>query len=314
MKEDNKDLKPIDIFKDAIGVNDWVKNKYPKINARHALISCINSILKWCPTLFKLNKKALMNWKRVGADTRAEKKKNGLNQELTETQKNGMVRWEEVKAMCDKFAKEEYGSKRHLLLAMYSIIPPMRNDYDRVKIYPSVKSVTPEQKNKINYLVLTPSKATIYINQYKTASTYGKHILELPNELTRIIRANQESIKPNKRGWLFTDKSDNPFPEDREAHAYSSWICIVYKEIWNRNFNTTLMRHSYLSSKELLSKPLAERVEIAIKYMKHSYLTQQSYIVTWTRDNVPVDGTGEKSSDIGKIIEEEDDDDPDGLL
>lgn len=295
MGKDDETFQVSNIFKDADRTNKWIIKQYPVINQRKALIGAVLAVIKYFPTYLNLNKKEEKAWKVIGADIRKETRSHQLNQELSDKQKENWVEWTDVVSKREVLAKNEYGSKRHLLLAMYSLIPPMRNDYDRVKIYGSLKEVLADVgtkgKKHMNYLILKPKRATIYINKYKTQATYGKHQAELPLELAKIIRANQLKMKAeDKPRYLFTNTDDNAFPDD-EARSFTTWACRVFKDLFDKSVNITILRHSYLSSKDFLAKTLEERVRIAKECMKHSYLIQQSYIALEQVEN----GKGESS-------------------
>ena len=298
MNEEDNTVQVETIFKDAERTREWISRKYPAITQRKALVGAVLSIMKYFPSLVDLSKKEQKAWRVIGAAIRKETQSHQLNQELSDKQKKNWIDWTDVVSKRDELAKKEYGSKRHLLLAMYSLIPPMRNDYDRVKIYKSIKEVLADVgkagRHNTNYLILNDKRGVIYINNYKTQGTYGKHQAELPVDLVKIIRENQKQMTAeDKPRYLFTDTDNDPFPED-EARSFTVWVCRALKGLFDKNVNITILRHSYLSSKEFLEKSLEERASIAKNQMKHSYLIQQSYIA---KEQVEKASESEKSDD-----------------
>jgi uncharacterized protein with HEPN domain len=243
-----------------------------KFSQEKALVCCVMCIFKYIQGVaYATTKKEHNRWKAITGEIGEKGRKTHLSQELTEKQKDNWVDWKDVCEMRDKLGREEYGSQRHLLLAMYSIIPPKRNDYDLVKFYTSLKEV--KDKNKENYIVRTARRWKLYNNNYKTSGTYGKQIEELPKELVKIIEA---SLKQKPRDYLFVSLTrDAPFPDDG-AKCFTAWVCRELKELFKKNVSITILRHSYLSSPEFQSKTLEEKVEIA-RRMGHSFTTQTTY-------------------------------------
>jgi len=184
----------------------------------------------------------------------------------TEKQKEGVLKWEDVLKKREELGEKEFGSKKHLLLSMYTYIPPLRQDFNEVKIV----SRAP-RKSVGNYLVLGENVSKLVLNEYKSASHYGKFETELPKELVKIIR---DSLKKNPRRYLFTDLEGKPY---KEANSFTVFSNRALKEVFgNMCVSVSMLRHSYISSLDFNNLTEGEKKEIAGS-MAHSVSQQGRY-------------------------------------
>jgi hypothetical protein len=231
----------------------------------------------------------------------------------TEKQKEGVLKWEDVLAKRDELGKKEYGSRRHLLLSMYTYMPPLRQDFDLVKIL----AKTPKN-GEGNYLILNSKVSRLVLNEYKTSYLYGKQDENLPKELTKVVKA---SLQQQPREYLFTDVDGNPY---KSANSFTSFSNRTLKEVFNNQAMTvTMLRHAYISSQDYNKLTEGEKKELA-RQMGHSVEQQGVYrhivkddevveekqeakddtVVQSTESIQPVDNDTTKKQDISKIIEE----------
>ena len=70
--------------------------------------------------------------------------------------------------------------QQHLILKLYTVIPPLRNDYAMIKVYHS-KEVSGE-----NYINIKNSQ--IILNDYKTSKTYGEKKIDIPQNILKLIK------------------------------------------------------------------------------------------------------------------------------
>nr|WP_295165106.1 hypothetical protein [uncultured Methanosphaera sp.] len=143
-----------------------------------------------------------------------------------------------------------------LLLAMYTINPPLRNDYYNVKINDSVNSSNYiDLKNKI-------------LNVYCTKSKKYQKVL-LCDELIDIIN---ESLIVFPRNYLFTKKNGDNFSS---AASLSVSLLNLLKEFMNdKHFSFNTFRHAY--AEWSMKQDVKTRINAADS-MLHSRLTHMSY-------------------------------------
>lgn len=186
--------------------------------------------------------------------------------EPTEKQRTGVLNWEDVIKKRDELGQKEYGSRRHLLLSMYTYIPPLRQDFNDVRIL----TRTPRQVDG-NYIILNTRTARLVLTEYKTASLYGKFESDLPKPLARIIKA---SIEQRPRGYLFTDVEGNPY---KEANSFTVFSNRTLKELFdNPAVSVSMLRHSYISDQDFNKLTEGDKKELAHK-MTHSAQQQGQY-------------------------------------
>ena len=142
-----------------------------------------------------------------------------------------------------------------LLLAMYTINPPLRNDYYNVKINDGNNSNNIDLKNKI-------------LNVYCLKSKKFQKVL-LCDELIDIIK---ESLIVLPRDYLFTKKNGDNFSS---AASLSVSLLNLLKEFMNdKHFSFNTFRHAY--AEWSLKQDVKTRINAADNMM-HSRLTHLKY-------------------------------------
>ena len=142
-----------------------------------------------------------------------------------------------------------------LLLAMYTINPPLRNDYYNVKINDANNGNYIDLKNKI-------------LNVYCLKSKKFQKVL-LCDELIDIIK---ESLIVLPRNYLFTKKNGDNFSS---AASLSVSLLNLLKEFMNdKHFSFNTFRHAY--AEWSLKQDVKTRINAADNMM-HSRLTHLHY-------------------------------------
>ena len=142
-----------------------------------------------------------------------------------------------------------------LLLAMYTINPPLRNDYYNVKI---------NDANNLNYIDLKNKILNVYCIKSKK---YQKVLL--CDELIDIIN---ESLIVLPRKYLFTKKNGDNFSS---AASLSVSLLNLLKEFMNdKHFSFNTFRHAY--AEWSLKQDVKTRINAADNMM-HSRLTHLRY-------------------------------------
>ena len=184
----------------------------------------------------------------------------------TERQREGLIPWCDVIKKRDELSTTEYGSRRHLLLSMYSYIPPLRQDFNEVRIY----GRTPKNAEG-NYIVINRQTRKLFLNEYKTATHYGKYEIDLPVELVKVIEA---SIKKTPREYLFTDLNEG---KPYSSSSFTWFSNHTLKEVLdNRKVSVSMLRHSYISGQDYNKLSEADKQTIA-RQMCHSVHEQSMY-------------------------------------
>lgn len=200
----------------------------------------------------------------------------------SDKQKDGIIPWSDVIKKRDELSKTEYGSRRHLLLSMYSYIPPLRQDFNSVEILRrkprnyrvngldlTLWPKSPEMTLK-NFIVLNRQTQKLVMNEYKTATHYGMFETVLPPDLVNVIEA---SLKQHPRYFLFCDMEGKAY----SAGSFTWFSNSTLKELFgNKNISVSMLRHSYISSQDYNKMSETERQKMASS-MLHSVQEQGIY-------------------------------------
>jgi hypothetical protein len=154
--------------------------------------------------------------------------------------------------------KKEYGeiSKEYLIALLYSFYS-FRDDLI-LKIIQNEKQAKDE---KINYIIITPRKknAFIILNTYKTANKYGRDVVEIPENITKLFNIY---IKNNNiKGFLFGSKPLSGF---------------IKKMNNKKNLNITINTLRQMKVSENQDTTAGGRLTLS-KMMKHAPTTSTQY-------------------------------------
>jgi hypothetical protein len=156
----------------------------------------------------------------------------------TDRMQNG---WMSLAEVCTVRDSLQTGTKERLLLAMYTLIPPCRNDLACVKIYhrsPTDEDLTVYREN---YIVLpAEGQALICYRVFKTSHSLGEVRVALPDRLVAEIGS---SLKTDHRTWLFTHRCDPTKPYSNAS--FSRWANAALERVCGRPITCTLLRHVY---------------------------------------------------------------------
>jgi hypothetical protein len=188
---------------------------------------------------------------------------NVMNNEPSSRQKKALLTFDEIVKIRDGLPD---GSDAKLIISLYTMIAPIRSNFDNVRIY---KTKPTEEVNE-NFIITKQKK--FFLKNYKTDKIYGTNIIKLPDELMKQINL---SLKAKPRDYLFVQKTG-------KIYTPTSWNLTanrILKKIFNnKDFSINMFRHIYLSQKDLnlKDKTLKEKKEIADQ-MGHSVSTQSKY-------------------------------------
>ena len=104
--------------------------------------------------------------------------------------------WKDIIELRDEEKRKDDGGHFHLLLAMYTLIPPRRvGEYAVTEVY---FDEAPEDAASRNYVLLKSGDqgaSTMHMNYYKTVRSLGPYTARLPAELERVIRKNMSRFE-----------------------------------------------------------------------------------------------------------------------
>jgi hypothetical protein len=212
-------------------------------------------------------RKALSGWRGKLAPVSADLIRERETNVGTPAMLAAKVSWSEVVDVLARLSREEFASRTHLLLAMYSMIPPRRQaDYYRV----SILEVPPVEEHRHAAWLVVSQPMVLVVREYKTAKSYAKWTKELPAGLSKVVRA---SLVASPRGFLFQGADGRQFST---VEAYKKMSNRVLKSLFGPDASVNSLRHSYATYVNQQNPSLAERKRVA-RDMGHSLMTSLSY-------------------------------------
>lgn len=250
-------------------VIDTIQKKYPNPQTRKAMSAAIKALFKHCPQLAAKYHAQAAVWNAFHSTQDQTIAARVMNSEMTEKERDSWVSWDHVLSKQRELSNKNYASDEHLLLSMYTLIEPLRQDFGNVAIIPSM----PRNINELegNYMVVPhQGPATIILSRYKTQGSYGVYHRELPVQLTDIVRA---SLQKQPRGWLFLNNRGEPF---KSNNAFTQWSNATLERIFRKRLSVTTLRHSFISSIDF-NRSTPMQLMRTSRNMAHSLVQQQLY-------------------------------------
>lgn len=241
----------------------WIKNHSSSLQTQKSYISAILAIFKHTPKMKDTEKAHYHEW--YGAFKTIHDKiedRYKLNSP-SDKQKEAYVPYKEIVEKRDTLKK---GSKERLVLSMYTYLPPLRSDFNKVFIYKKEYKTYEHD----NYIILLDKKypSTLILNEFKTKKK-DTYVRVLPEKLVDEIN---ESLKLYPRDWLFIDRSGGPY----SSGSFTKWTNRTLKSLFNRALTISLIRHSFINNLDFNTLTVKEKEDIA-KDMTHTVDTQDRY-------------------------------------
>ena len=242
------------------------KNKL-SMHAKDGYVTALKSLFLQTPGMKQKYPELYMKWDEIHKKVRQPINEKYQSNKPTDRQKEAYISFEKIEEIRDKLKK---GSIGRLLLSMYTMIPPVRSDYDKIGIYKNEKIV----KDGIDNFLILNKNPYLVITKYKTSKTYKDIKIDLPKKLVSEIKA---SLKLKPRDFLFIQKNGEPYDK---PNTFNRWANRTLKKIFGKkNISLSTLRHIYITRRDLKleEKSGLERKEIA-DVMGHSVATQQNYL------------------------------------
>ena len=254
----------------------WIKKQYPEVATQKNVVTAVLAALRRMPAMKQQHRQALAIWLQASKELEAQQQAQLKANEPSARQQRGYVDFKEVIKVRTTLAK---GSRQRLMLAFYTMIPPLRCDLNRVALLQcpaSAATISQDDVNTVkenNFLCLPADRkkpAILVLREFKIANSAGIWRRTLPMNLTQELWTSLQAESP--RRWLFTTKSGSPYT----AKNFSKWCCSVLEKLFGRPPTLTLLRHSYLNSMNWNKLTITARENLAAD-MCHSTETQDTY-------------------------------------
>jgi len=240
---DNEEPADYTFLKNTTKILD--KIKHLKDNTKRTYLISIVSVLKDQPKFkkpFDLYYQKMMEYnKNLKTNTTKSETQNENWMEQEEIKKLWETQKAEVSALVKgkrKLTDSEFEQLTHyLVLSLYVLIPPRRNDYLKMLVLLEPAELKPEY----NYLDVK-NKQFIFQN-YKTNKTYATQTIDIPKELMEVITLYLKFRKEKNNLMPFLIKPDGtPFETINS-------VTRILNKIFKKKISVSLLRNIYLTDK-----------------------------------------------------------------
>lgn len=173
-----------------------------------------------------------------------------------------------LKKILDIMPEDTYTQVRDkLLISIYLLKPPIRNDLESVAVFKKDKVLDPNIKDSFNYIQKKDNEFIFYLNQYKTVKKYGpKKIIYSKSEDPQIYNLFKKIIKFNKPFLIVNDTNNNNL-DDKQISAL---IIKIFENYLNKHVSINTIRHIYET--ELINSEEYKKMSMTQKKAKHDEL------------------------------------------
>lgn len=250
------------LIKSPKEVLQWIQDNYSSEQTRKSYISAILAVFRHNVGLKEDEKEVYLLWYDAFSNVHNTIEERYKRNEPTQKQKDVYVPFKDVVSARDKL---KIGSYERLLLSFYTYLPPLRCDFNKVRIYKEGDSI-----HETNYIIVNDGTCgSLVLNEYKTQKGKDSYKKELPTQLCAEL---YESLATHPREWLFVDKSGNPF----SAKSYTQWANRIIARVLGKRMTVSMLRHSFINSLDFNKLTVAEK-EVIARDMAHTVGTQDRY-------------------------------------
>jgi len=267
MKEHTTDI--YSLIRDPQRIIAWIHDKYASEQTRKSYISAILAVFRHNKGLKEQEKEIYTQWYAAFTDSHNAIEERYKRNEPTQKQKDVYVPFDDIVKARDGLVK---GSIERLLFAFYTYLPPLRCDFNKVRIYDTCEV---PNNHEDNYIHICENEATLILNEYKTKSKKDVYKKTLPVALIDELKV---SLKKYQREWLFVDKNGQPFV----AKSYTQWANRIFARVLHKRMTVSMFRHSFINSLDFNTLTVAEKEAIAHD-MAHTVGTQDRYRLIFKR-------------------------------
>jgi hypothetical protein len=244
-------------------IYDFIKSNYSNKNTVKSHILVLSQILK------KKNKELSSAEKYRKENVKLSKQvlSDAENQTMTEKREQNFVCYEDIVKARENFKqlfmKNPNDNKLNLtwvLLSLYTLIPPIRKEYDDMKISENVL------ESNINYLLINKDGMYIIIQDDKVSDSHEALITKLPNNLQSVI---EKSLHHFPRDYILSKINNGKEPI--KANGFDR---LLHDAFPNKNPGVDVLRSAYIT--HFYDKKISLRVKKELaKQMRHSVSTAE---------------------------------------
>lgn len=245
----------------------WIKKTYDSPATQKSYLSAVLAMFRHNDGLKEQRKKAYLTWYNAFTEIHQLIDDRYKKNQPSDKQVAGYVPFDDIVKKRDEL---DMGTDERLLLSVYTHIPPLRCDFNAVRIYEEDELPSDAKKQEKNFIHLREHEPSVMVlHEFKTAGSMEPYKRDLPPLLVKEIQA---SLLKNPRTYLFEDRSKKPY----RASSYNKWANRTLLKLFGKNLTISLIRHSYINSLDFNKITVEDKERIA-KDMTHTVGTQDRY-------------------------------------
>jgi hypothetical protein len=268
----NSNKPNIQYLKDHESIISYLENDVKSISTKKGICTAIIVLIKSNETFRIENKKLVDIYSEYHKKIAAIQNDNYLDNEKTEKEKSNWVTRDDIRNIIDKLSKSFLaGDKKigkrirvdnaqmHLVLNLYTMLPPVRNDYAMTKIINGkYHDIDPEKLDKCyNHINIIEDTGKLYLCNYKTSTHYGIKTIEIPKELVSIIKKFV-----NLKREIFGEKLEHQFllinTTNLTPMTKNGLTKYINKIFLPKKVSTTMLRKIYISEQFPVTNTMRE--------------------------------------------------------
>jgi hypothetical protein len=184
---------------------------------------------------------------------------NYETQTLSKSEETKYLPWKDILDTLEKArlaVEDVWTLQEYVILALYTLMPPVRLDYGEMKIVP----VEPSEPVG-NYLVWSAQHKTpyFYFSDYKTFKVYGVMKIQLRPALIEVL----EEWLAYPTQYLLEDRSGNPLG----SVMLGQLIISTFHKHCGKKVGVSMLRHSYISHIRAKELPIKKSDALAHQMM-----------------------------------------------
>ena len=264
--DETKIINEMEYLKDANLILTTVKEHYPNANSFKTYLNIIVVVLSHLKTLNKVYQTLTGVNKNVNKEIQEQRDENTL----TDEEKTKIIDFDRPTIISNM--EKITNLKEKLIFALYTLQPPRRLEYRKVKI---TTNNNIDDLNNENYLIISETPKKFIFNDYKTSGAYKQNITEVKDELLNNIIDKYIALDKRKENeyLISTDKDKRQVIEQSN---FSNLLSKVFYKAYRVKTNLDYIRKSAIINFLKVPRTNKEKKEFA-EAMSHSIEEQSKY-------------------------------------
>jgi hypothetical protein len=237
------------------------KNNIVQPQTVKSMMNAVLTLFKHTKGLKERKTKAFTCWIEHFKEVNEKAQEKYEKIEASKRQIDAYVSWDKIIETREQLDKT---SQEYFILCLYTMMPPARADFNKVRIIKDNKLTEAFVKEFPNHLVLMPTGMRLVYNEFKTRSKKMQVYDEiLPYELVNVIK---DSLKNQPREFLVVSRTGEPY---HKPNSFTQHVKRVLQKVFNKNMSINTLRHSFVNSVDMNKITPMEKNRYS-KLMMHS--------------------------------------------